>query len=85
MVVQGTPETDLDGAGRRPRVQDRIQVVRSVGLLSVRQVAEALGVCTAVVYKLVERGELRHVRVSNAIRVAPGDLADYAARTPCSR
>jgi len=49
-------------------------------LLAVREVAARLGVCTATVYKLVERGELAHVRVSNAIRIAPADLAAYLAR-----
>jgi excisionase family DNA binding protein len=38
-----------------------------------------LGVCTATVYALVERGELPHVRVANAIRVAPADLAAFVA------
>ena len=42
--------------------------------LTVREVAKRLGVCTAVVYALVSKGELSHVRVSNAIRVAPSDL-----------
>jgi excisionase family DNA binding protein len=40
-----------------------------VYLMSVREVARALRVCTATVYDIVERGELAHVRVSNAIRV----------------
>jgi excisionase family DNA binding protein len=40
-----------------------------VYLMSVKEVAKALRVCTATVYDLVERGELAHVRVSNAIRV----------------
>jgi excisionase family DNA binding protein len=40
-------------------------------LLSVKEVAARLGVCTATVYALVERGELAHIRVVNAIRVAP--------------
>jgi excisionase family DNA binding protein len=43
-------------------------------LLSVRQVAARLGVCTATVYALCARGALPCVRVLNAIRVAPGDL-----------
>jgi excisionase family DNA binding protein len=38
-------------------------------LLTVREVATALRVCTATVYGILERGELEHVRVSNAIRV----------------
>jgi excisionase family DNA binding protein len=46
-------------------------------LLSVREAAEALGVCTATLYTIVERGELPHVRISNAIRIAPSDLAAF--------
>ncbi|MFH1177171.1 MAG: tyrosine-type recombinase/integrase, partial [Acidobacteriota bacterium] len=46
-------------------------------LLTVRAVAERLGVQPCTVYALVERGELAHVRVSNAIRVAPADLAAF--------
>jgi excisionase family DNA binding protein len=46
-------------------------------LLSVRQVAERLGVSTAAVYKLCDRGELLHVRVLNVIRVVPEDLAAF--------
>jgi len=37
-------------------------------------------VSTATVYHLVDRGELQHVRVSNAIRVWPADLAAYIER-----
>ncbi len=48
-------------------------------LLSVREVGRRLGVTTATVYKLAERGELPHIRISNAIRVAPADLAAYIA------
>jgi excisionase family DNA binding protein len=47
------------------------------GLLSVRDVAARLGVCTATVYRLVGEGQLAHVRVLNAIRVAPPDLAAF--------
>lgn len=49
-------------------------------LLSVRQVAERIGVSAPLVYRAIERGELAHVRVSNAIRVAPADLDAYVAR-----
>ena len=45
-----------------------------------RQVAAHLGVCAATVYKLCERGELGHVRVSNAIRIAPVDVEGYVSR-----
>jgi excisionase family DNA binding protein len=68
MVVQGSD------AERRLRL-----VPRTGQLLTVRQVAEQLAVSTATVYALVERGELRHVRVSNAIRVASVDLDAYLA------
>ena len=47
--------------------------------MNVREVAEALGVCTAIVYRLVDVGEVAHVRVGNAIRVAPADLTAYLA------
>ena len=50
-------------------------------LLKVRDVAVRLGVSTAIVYKLCDRGELSHVRVSNAIRIAPADLAEFIDRT----
>jgi hypothetical protein len=33
--------------------------------------------CTATVYKICAAGELVHVRISNAIRVAPDDLAQF--------
>jgi len=48
-------------------------------LLSVRGVATCLGVSSATVYKLCAQGALVHVRVSNAIRVAPGDLDQFLA------
>ncbi len=38
-------------------------------LLTVKEVAATLRVCTATIYAMIERGELEHVRVSNAIRV----------------
>ena len=50
-----------------------------VRLLTVREVAERLAVCTATVYALVERGEIRHLRISNAIRVHPDDLEAFVA------
>jgi excisionase family DNA binding protein len=43
-------------------------------LLTVREVAARLRVCTAVVYRLVSTGALPHVRVMSAIRVAEEDL-----------
>ena len=49
-------------------------------LLTVREVAAQLGVSTSTVYALCDRGELVHVRVLNAIRVAPAELSAFKAR-----
>jgi len=46
-------------------------------LLTVREVARRLGVRPVTVYRLCDRGELAHVRVSYAIRVRPEDLDAY--------
>jgi excisionase family DNA binding protein len=65
-----------------PGVSPRLIALRggAENLLSVRDVTEQLGVSTATVYGLVERGELPHVRVSNSIRIAPADLAAFISR-----
>jgi excisionase family DNA binding protein len=62
-------------------LQGRVRVLDGGAddLPSVREVATKLGVSTATVYALCERGELVHVRVSNAIRIAPADLAAFVA------
>jgi excisionase family DNA binding protein len=59
----------------------RLRVVegRRDRLLSVRQVAQRLSVSTATVYALVTRGDLPHIRVANAIRVAPRALWTFMA------
>lgn len=57
----------------------RLQVVPE-RWLTVRDVAAALTVCTATVYRLVDLGELPHIRVLGAIRVAPGDLKTFLAQ-----
>jgi excisionase family DNA binding protein len=49
-------------------------------LLTVRQVADRLGVSAATVYGLCDRGELPHLRVSNAIRVRREDLEAFIRR-----
>jgi excisionase family DNA binding protein len=41
----------------------------SSAVLTVREVAAILRVSTFTVYAMVERGEVEHVRVSNAIRI----------------
>jgi excisionase family DNA binding protein len=52
--------------------------------LAVRDVAAALGVTPATIYKLCKQGKLLHARVSNAIRVPEAALAKYlaAGRSP---
>jgi excisionase family DNA binding protein len=62
------PPTPAGSLLDSPATED--EALRSVGkLLTVRQVAKVLGVCPATVYRLCDRGELAHYRVSNAIRV----------------
>jgi excisionase family DNA binding protein len=46
-------------------------------LLSVKEAAARLGLCPASIYKICQRGELPHIRVLNAIRIAPADLAAF--------
>jgi excisionase family DNA binding protein len=49
-------------------------------LLTVREAAARLGVCTALVYRACAAGELRHTRIGSVIRIAPEDLAAFVAR-----
>ena len=48
-------------------------------LLRAAEVAERLGISTATVYKICKSGELPHIRIVDAIRVRPGDLAEFVA------
>jgi excisionase family DNA binding protein len=59
----------------------RLEVLRGGkdGLLSVRKAAEQLGLCTATVYGLCADGALPHIRILNAIRIAPADLEAFIA------
>ncbi len=49
----------------------------AVAWLSVSDVAKQLRVSSATVYRLIDRGGLRHARVSNAIRISPADLVMF--------
>jgi excisionase family DNA binding protein len=57
----------------------RLEVLRGGkdGLLSVREAAHQLGLCTATVYGLCAEGALPHIRILNAIRIAPADLEAF--------
>jgi excisionase family DNA binding protein len=48
-------------------------------LLTVREVAARLAVCSATVYALCKRGELPHARIASAIRIHPVDLETFVA------
>ncbi|MEJ7570210.1 MAG: helix-turn-helix domain-containing protein [Gaiellaceae bacterium] len=65
------------GAAARPQL--RVIDGGRDGLLTVRDVAAQLGVCTATVYALCARGELGHLRVMNAVRVSDTQLAEFIA------
>ena len=51
-------------------------------MLTVREVAARLKVCTATVYRICERGELPHLRISNALRIPLAALIDYVRAAP---
>jgi excisionase family DNA binding protein len=60
--------------------QDTARVILPEKLLTVREVAERLGVCRATAYGMVERGDLPAVRIASAVRVHPADLQALVAR-----
>jgi len=47
---------------------------------TVRQLAALLDVSTALLYRLIDGGELRCTRVSNAIRISTADLETFFGR-----
>ncbi|MBK9519114.1 MAG: helix-turn-helix domain-containing protein [Anaeromyxobacter sp.] len=58
-------------------------------LLTVKQVAEQLEVCRAMVHRLCAEGRLPHARLTNSIRMRPSDLdahcrdsSDFRCLTP---
>jgi excisionase family DNA binding protein len=48
--------------------------------LSVAQLARAWGVSRQQIYNLVDRGELRSIRVGSLLRFRPKDVRDYECR-----
>lgn len=65
----------LPGSAATARI-DVMQPGRA-GLLSVREAAGQLGLCTATVYGLCADGAVPHIRILNAIRIAPADLEAF--------
>jgi len=63
-------------------------VVRRIGpdpgpherLLTVREVAARLGVCTALIYRLCARDELAVLRIGGALRFYPKSIESFVAR-----
>jgi excisionase family DNA binding protein len=53
------------------------QLKSSKGLLSVRQVAEALGSHPQTIYSWVNAGKLPHVRVGNRVKFDGHVIADW--------
>ena len=53
-------------------------------LLTVREVAAILRVCRDTVYRLCAKDDLAHVRILNAIRIAPADLELFLVGTGVS-
>jgi excisionase family DNA binding protein len=51
-----------------------------IPLLSVRAVAELLGVSTKTVRRLIGRGDLAAHRIGGSLRVSEADLRAYLAR-----
>lgn len=46
---------------------------------SVKEIAEKLGTCTRTVYREIQNGNLRCLRIGRAIRVTDAQLAEYVA------
>jgi len=57
------------------------EVVGGTDLLTVTQVAARLRIKPVTVYRLCQRGELAHFRVSNAVRVEAAELERLLLRT----
>lgn len=51
-----------------------------LALMTVKQVAEHLNVNPRTVLRLIERGDLKAIKVSSRWRVDPDDLRDYMER-----
>jgi excisionase family DNA binding protein len=50
-------------------------------MMTVKEVAEHLGVSKGLIYKLVSNGELESYRVGSTIRITPDQVRDYLQRS----
>ena len=87
----GPPSDDVPGWGHvAPGTAARVRTTPTTAelvsywggrfrLLRVKEAAEQLTVPTWRVYQLCEDGELPHARITNSIRIRPGDLEEFIA------
>ena len=81
-----TSSAEINGGDAEPvatlgNMEQRYKWHRIEPLLSVREVAEALGVSRATIYRLVERKELLPIRVHSDARFAPDDVRALIERS----
>ena len=79
-IVQSRATGRVQKSQRLAPILDGLLTTFLQGFMTVGEVAERLGVCRSTVYLLCERGELGHVRVSNAIRVPGVAVVAYLRR-----
>ncbi len=58
-------------------MNERTNGVDGRGLLTVRELAELLGICERTAFELTKRGKLRAVRFGRAVRYDPVDVAAF--------
>jgi excisionase family DNA binding protein len=81
-IVQPRATGPVQKSQRLAPILDGLLTTFLQGFMTVAEVAKRLAVCRSTVYQLCERGELRHVRVSNAIRVPGVAVAAYLCSRP---
>jgi excisionase family DNA binding protein len=78
--IQVGAASQVQRSSQLASIFENLLTTSSQEFLTVGEVAKWLGVCRSTVYQLCERGELGHVRVSNAIRVPGFAVAAYLRR-----
>lgn len=59
---------------------DEMSKSNDIALLKAHEVAGQLGISLAMVYRIMQEGELPSVKIGNAIRIRPCDLEAYINR-----